>query len=70
MCTINGNSWAVYWDHSKSPGKVYTGNLVTNAGKKHHITINIVFRRISDGSATTLTLTATFKAEACREHNI
>jgi hypothetical protein len=53
-CTIDGNNWAVYWDHSKSLGKVYTGSLVTNAGQKHHITFAIVFQRISSGSTTML----------------
>jgi len=54
-CTIDGNNWAVYWDLKKSPGKVYTGNLVVNVGQKRHITFNIVFKRISSGSTKTLT---------------
>jgi len=54
-CTIDSNNWAVCWDNNKSPGKVYTGSLVTNAGQKHHITFTIVFQRISNGSTTTLT---------------
>jgi hypothetical protein len=55
-CTIDGNNWAVYWDHSKAPGRVYTGSSLITAGQKYHITFNIVFSRISSGSTTTLTV--------------
>jgi len=54
VCTIDGNEWWAQWNQNE-PEKVYAGNLVTRAGQKHHITFSIVFRRISDGSATTLT---------------
>ena len=55
-CTIDGNNWAVYWDHSKAPGRVYTGSSLITAGQKYHITFNIVFSRISSSSTTTLTV--------------
>jgi len=50
----SGN-WAVYWDYSRDPGKVWIGNVVTAVGQTHHIKINIVFKR---SNGTTYTRTA------------
>jgi len=54
--------FAVYWDFTKAPGKVYIGSVGTATGQQHYIKFSIVFKRTSTGATTTLTVEGYVKA--------